>query len=301
MKKILTLLLFFSLQLTLVNAQSFTGNFMVYGDADKFYPVIFTDGNWVNNMATELEIGRSSVHQDREWAGSVISKFRFHGTRWGNGSRFADADIQCEGFDGVSKLFIAGYKDASTANSTLHFIVWLKGGKTTYFYKSNTSQSPLIYDGIQMPITFQEENGPAHTYKTAIDSYVNGGGKSVTGTVYTQGGGLNYMAGKLGLGTLDTKGYRLAVNGNILASEIVVDSGIWPDYVFQDDYRMMGLPELESYIKENKHLPDMPSAKKAEKDGIDLGEMNRLLLKKVEELTLHVIELSKRLDQQNKK
>lgn len=105
--------------------------------------------------------------------------------------------------------------------------------------------------------------------------------------------------GNVGIGTT-TPTERLSVNGNIRAKEIKVETANWPDYVFRDNYRMQSLIELEEYIKVNKHLPDMPSAQKAEKEGIDLGEMNKLLLKKVEELTLHVIELSKRLDQQNK-
>nr|WP_315421961.1 hypothetical protein [uncultured Pedobacter sp.] len=64
----------------------------------------------------------------------------------------------------------------------------------------------------------------------------------------------------------------------------------WPDYVFEQDYKILGLNELDAYIKQHKHLPDMPSAKEAETNGIELGEMNKLLLKKVEELTLHLIE-----------
>lgn len=105
--------------------------------------------------------------------------------------------------------------------------------------------------------------------------------------------------GNVGIGTT-TPTERLSVNGNIRAKEIKVETANWPDYVFRDNYRMQSLTELEEYIKVNKHLPDMPSAQKAEKEGIDLGEMNKLLLKKVEELTLHVIELSKKLDQQDK-
>ncbi|WP_348619702.1 hypothetical protein [Pedobacter lusitanus] len=302
MRKIFTLCLFFVFQYAVVRAQSNTGSFTVQGDLDKFYPVVFTDGNWNSSVATELELGRSGTHVDGEWRGSLISKFRFHCTLWGNGSSFADVNINDQnfnGFNGTPAPFIAGYRDVSGSNASVDFIIWLKG-KTTYYFKSNTNQAPAIYDGVQRPLPYQEINGPAHNYKTTVEPYVNSNGESLNGALYTHNGGLNYMAGNLGLGTFDTKGSKLAVNGNIRAKEINVEADNWPDYVFHDDYRRMNLHELEAYINTNKHLPDMPSAQKAEKEGVDLGEMNKLLLKKIEELTLHVIELNKRLDQQEK-
>ena len=67
--------------------------------------------------------------------------------------------------------------------------------------------------------------------------------------------------------------------------------------MFDDDYRLSSLPELEQYIKVNRHLPDIPSAKDVEDNGVDLGEMNAKLLQKVEELTLYVIDLQKQIDE----
>lgn len=104
--------------------------------------------------------------------------------------------------------------------------------------------------------------------------------------------------GNVGIGTA-TPAEKLSVNGNIRAKEIKVETENWPDYVFHKDYSLMSLPETEEFIKINKHLPGMPSAQKAEKDGIDLGEMNRLLLKNAEETTLLLIELNKKIDKQN--
>jgi hypothetical protein len=68
-----------------------------------------------------------------------------------------------------------------------------------------------------------------------------------------------------------------------------------PDYVFEPDYDLPALDEIEAYVKEHKHLPEIPSAKEIEKEGLDLAEMNLLLLKKVEELTLIIIEQNKRI------
>ncbi|WP_313271030.1 hypothetical protein [Sphingobacterium sp.] len=99
--------------------------------------------------------------------------------------------------------------------------------------------------------------------------------------------------GYTGIGTT-TPTERLAVNGNIRAKEIKVESANWPDYVFEEDYKLIPLAEVEAFIKVNKHLPDVPSAKKIEEDGLSVGEMNKLLMKKIEELTLHLIEKEKR-------
>lgn len=71
-----------------------------------------------------------------------------------------------------------------------------------------------------------------------------------------------------------------------------------PDYVFAPKYDLLSLPALEKYIKQYNHLPEVPSAIDAEKNGIALGEMNKLLLKKIEELTLHLIEKNKTIDTQ---
>jgi hypothetical protein len=95
--------------------------------------------------------------------------------------------------------------------------------------------------------------------------------------------------GNVGIGTT-TPNSKLAVKGDIHAQEIKVVINVpGPDYVFEPTYDLRPLAEIEAYIKENKHLPEVPSAKEMEANGVKLGEMNMLLLKKVEELTLHLI------------
>jgi hypothetical protein len=90
-------------------------------------------------------------------------------------------------------------------------------------------------------------------------------------------------------------GYSLSVDGRIMAEEVTVqNSTSWPDYVFANDYKLMPLNELEASINKNKHLPNIPAAAEVEKNGITLGEMNRKLMEKVEELTLYIIELNKK-------
>jgi hypothetical protein len=102
-------------------------------------------------------------------------------------------------------------------------------------------------------------------------------------------------SGNVGIGTTSPDS-KLSVKGSIHTQEVNVDlTGAMqgPDYVFEKDYNLLPLAELEAYIKINKHLPEVPSAKEMEANGLNLKEMNLLLLKKVEELTLHLIELKK--------
>jgi hypothetical protein len=105
--------------------------------------------------------------------------------------------------------------------------------------------------------------------------------------------------GNIAIGTTDPKNYKLAIAGKAIAEEIVVKlQANWPDYVFEKDYNLRSLFEVENFINTNKHLPEVPAAKEMEANGVNLGEMNMLLLKKVEELTLYVIELKKENEKQ---
>jgi hypothetical protein len=108
-------------------------------------------------------------------------------------------------------------------------------------------------------------------------------------------------AGNVGIGTT-TPDARLAVKGLIHTQEVRVDltGAVAPDYVFEIDYNLISLSEIEKYVQTNKHLPEVPSAKEMEQNGLNLKEMNLLLLKKVEELTLHLIEIKKENKNQQK-
>jgi hypothetical protein len=105
--------------------------------------------------------------------------------------------------------------------------------------------------------------------------------------------------GSVGIGTsaISTQ-HKLTVEGSIGARKIQVTSvKPWPDYIFGENYTLTPLYETEKYVKAHKHLPDMPSAKEVAENGIDLGEMNRKLLEKMEEMTLHMIRMQKKIDE----
>lgn len=102
--------------------------------------------------------------------------------------------------------------------------------------------------------------------------------------------------GNIGIGT-ETPDTKLAVNGTVHAKEVVVDLVGWPDYVFEDNYNLMPLNELEKSIDTNGHLPNIPCATDVESNGVELGSMNKKLMEKVEELTLYIIQLNKELQE----
>jgi hypothetical protein len=109
---------------------------------------------------------------------------------------------------------------------------------------------------------------------------------------------LHIDGGDVGIGTSNTQGHKLAVKGSLIAEDVFVriyDN--WPDYVFAEEYALSPLSEVESFINENNHLPNVPSQKEVEEKGINLGEMDAILLQKIEELTLYTIKQQKLIEQ----
>jgi len=142
-------------------------------------------------------------------------------------------------------------------------------------------------------LTLSYKCGECDSTAVVVQDTVEVSNTSICTAIYCDG------YGNVGIGTMRTQGFRLSVDGKIRASEIikVYPQGQWSDFVFEDKYRLRPLSEVESFIKKNGHLPDIPSAKEVEKEGVELGSMDAKLLQKIEELTLYVIELKKDNDQ----
>ena len=134
--------------------------------------------------------------------------------------------------------------------------------------------------------------------------YLDGGvvqaGKFINNPVYSESSSplhLNPYGGNIGIGTLNTNNaYKLSVNGSIRAKEIEIVTG-WADYVFGEGYYLRSLKEVEEFIQVHKHLPEIPSQKDIENNGLKVGEVQKLMMAKIEELTLYIIEQDKKLEQ----
>ncbi|WP_282163103.1 hypothetical protein [Ulvibacterium marinum] len=153
-------------------------------------------------------------------------------------------------------------------------------------WDSNTSNRQYHY-GPEL----YEVNGQEPTIAELIDPNGSGSGQTVW---TTSGNDINYTAGNVGIGTTNIGTWKLAVGGKIRAEEVKVETG-WADYVFAEGYDLPTLKEVEEHIKENGHLINIPSGAEVEANGIELGDMNRLLLEKIEEQMLYILQLEKRI------
>jgi hypothetical protein len=177
----------------------------------------------------------------------------------------------------------------------------LTNGPTNFYVTSNSSDNIIAvnartkYGAWEIPDSSKPSSYMDLSTNSSSPYY--GGISFFTRVAGASGNGTEKMTllnnGNVGIGTTSPDA-KLAVAGQVHAQEVKVSVTVpGPDYVFEKEYALPSLDQLKSYISQNKHLPEVPSAKEMEQDGIKLSEMNMLLLKKVEELTLYVIELKK--------
>ena len=145
-------------------------------------------------------------------------------------------------------------------------------------------------------ISATDHNGVAKYYdgwNFTLGTMPAGTGDVITLSEYA---GIVYSnTGNVGIGTT-TPAEKLSVNGNIKAKKLIVTQTGWADYVFDKDYNLMNLNVLSAYVEQYKHLPEVPSTKQIQNDGIDVGTNQALLLKKIEELTLYIIQQHQKIE-----
>ncbi|WP_447640671.1 MULTISPECIES: hypothetical protein [Chitinophagaceae] len=202
--------------------------------------------------------------------------------------------------DAVSSLV-----DASTSRMFISSKTGNVGiGTTSPVYKLTVSGEGRFEQGISVagPAESFVNNGP--WYGLAMSSLNLG----QTGNAVQLAGyyGLNFQTasgqmvihrdGNVGIGTLNPTA-KLSVNGAVKAREVIVtvNGSDWPDYIFRKDYKLPSLDSLSVQIAALNHLPGMPSAQEVKNNGIELGDMNRKLLEKIEELTLYILRQERRI------
>ena len=142
-------------------------------------------------------------------------------------------------------------------------------------------------------VTALDAAGNESNPNTALSVTTDSGSGAGAGTsIWSEANTTASYTGEVAIGRSTVPAnYKLAVEGNIRAREIRVDTESWPDYVFENDYDLPSLEEIQKYIQKNGHLPNIPTAKEIEAEGLELGKMDRLLLEKIEEMILYIIDL----------
>ena len=258
-----------------------------------------------------------SHDSDSENYGGIFAADGSGGTNY---AVYADADSAGTNYAGYFKGRVHVEANNNTDDGAADYTGNLVVAEVTHNENSDTR---AIY-GISTPVDGWGYGVYGEGGYRGVYGYGNGG--SYTGTVagvygyaygtagtrvgvygYASGGSTNWAAYLLGstyvssdlrIGTTTAaSGYALSVNGKVACEEVLIDdSGFWPDYVFEDDYNLLSIDEFEQSIKQNKHLPGMPSAKEIEENGgHHIGDVQKKTLEKVEELSLYIIELNNRL------
>ncbi|TXN36139.1 hypothetical protein FVB32_16405 [Flagellimonas hymeniacidonis] len=178
------------------------------------------------------------------------------------------------------KIFKDGALEATLGNVSAHQVTGLTAD-TAYNFTATA------LDGAG------NESAVSNTVPITTNS--SGGGSS-GGSVWSEANSVASYTGDVAVGTNSVpNGYKMAIDGKLITEEVKVQlSGNWPDYVFAKDYDLPSLEEIQKHIKEKGHLPNIPSAKEVEQNGFELGEMNRLLIEKIEELTLYILQLEQK-------
>jgi hypothetical protein len=195
---------------------------------------------------------------------------------------------------GTSDLLISGSTGSTVINSL----------RTNPIHFQINSERAMTIAQTGSLLTLENSNIPTIEFKTSgtSDLLISGSTGSTiinslrTNPIYFQINSNNVMAisgvGNVGIGTSnpDTK---LAVKGTIHAEEVKVDLNVpAPDYVFNSDYKLKDLTEIKEFINCNKHLPEVPTAVEMNDKGVNIGDLQMILLKKIEELTLYSIQQS---------
>ena len=261
--------------------------FTWWNENPTIYGIYRTAGEWSHPNYQQLKLS---------WDTGIILN---PGTAYGK----SYVDVQGNGLRISSGALGIGTTDAPSEKLEVNgnISLGLSAGSATG-YGNRLNLRGLIDDGD--PIWMSRYNAGPNQTELRVNIGDDAGGDdsfTVGNFFYGDGQWKTFMKvqnnGNVGIGTTNPGSYKLAVAGKIAATgevKVFVDgTTTFPDYVFDPSYKLPTLEETEKYVKENHHLPEVPSAAEIEKEGMSLNGMNVILLKKVEELTLHLIEMKK--------
>lgn len=222
------------------------------------------------------------------------------------GNHIATQDVNMNGYeiDNIRKLDVGLTNLSPYVASHLRYFTLIDGEQASLLLGNETTgpvgEFGIEYNsgGLNFWKPFGSSNGTGFAnYLLFVSDWGNVGIGTSTPKAKLHVPAGNVFIGDVDLGNCgDCNNYRLFVREGIRAEKVKVDMapGTWADYVFQDDYRLRTLSEVNAFIQENQHLPGMPSAEEVEAEGVDLGQMDARLLEKIEELTLYMIQLEKK-------
>lgn len=231
-------------------------------------------------------------------AGSTFTPFRISATGTSDTLVIDDSKVGI-GTDAPSATLEV---EAANTNDTSDALVVYNSAGTDLFHIENSGQvgignaapmARLMVTGDGVDPALRVQNGGSTKFS------VNANGGATIGTFDLTGSPANglFVSGGVQVGTPDLPaGYKMSVDGKIICEEVLVqDSGSWPDYVFADDYKLRPLSEVEAHIKSNRRLPGIPAADTVAAEGISVGQMQKSMMEKIEELTLYILEQDKRI------
>jgi hypothetical protein len=273
-----------------------------------FASVASTNGN----LHLDSKSGAFAIYLNHYNQGNTL--LNTQGGRVGIGTQNPIAKLHVDGntylngsLDVVSNTKTSGQAWFGFGNTSINDYTWTNAAITTNSIEIVNNNGPVSDSSPTLIFHRYGTGGPQ--FRLAADGsnvlYLESAGANSARNPSPYGGSGNWYfsrlhvdgglttVGNVGIGTTQPDA-KLTVKGKIHAEEVKVDLSVpGPDYVFEKNYDLKPLEEVESYINANKHLPEIPSAKTMEKEGISMGEMQMKLLQKVEELTLYLIEQQK--------
>lgn len=249
----------------------------------------------IGNTVAMFGQGQAGISLVRDWASVGFNAYYNGG--WKAMSKGRGAVIGCDPTSGKIEFIQNGIANGNEAVSAQTVPMAIESdGKVSIGGRLSNAQLTVVSNqntGMDNTLTLSNPAIGANQshvhWGTRGDWYIRSAADN--GVVVIQDGN----AGDVGIGTANTAGYKLAVNGKIRAKEIRVETG-WADYVFAPEYKLRPLEEVESFIKANQHLPEIQPASEIQANGLDVAAVTTKMMAKIEELTLYLIEMKKEND-----